>query len=134
MKIDEVLAELQITSAPVPVEAGVMAKARELMVKQRTERVLGVVTAQLEKADKMKSANLQTVRDLRSQLENSLKRLKNLTRASEYAEVTGNFLPLAFAMGGASAVRKICEELNVEQVEHGSKLLEVPADWVKPTA
>lgn len=134
MKIDEVLAELQVSSAPVPVDGSIMAKAREAMVKQRTERVLGVVTQELELSEKCRAAQLQAVRRLRSQLELQLKGLKDLTRASDYAEQTGNFLPLAFTMGGRVAVERICQSLNVEIVEAKSPLLKVPEDWVKPTA
>jgi hypothetical protein len=131
MKIDEVLAELQVSNAPVPVDGSIMAKAREAMLKQRTERVLNVVTQELELAEKCKAAQLQTVRRLRSQLETQLKGLKDLTRASDYAEQTGNFLPLAFAMGGMSAVTRICNNLNVEHVEAKNPLLKVPEDWNK---
>ncbi len=100
-----------------------MAKAQEEAAEEAAESILGII----KDAGNTIASYIGRVRALRREEKNLLKKIKEMNRAIDYGNETGNWLPLGIATGSIS-------EHSIRE-EAGKKATKIPDSWVakKPT-
>lgn len=96
-------------------------QALETKLEKKREEAAGAAAEEIiklyEAADTVIEANVNSIRDLRARIKQLKKQLDKISVAKNFGAETGNFLPLAKAMG-------------IPVAQENIELTKIPEDWV----
>lgn len=107
------------------VESGIFADAKKERARKAQEAMTASTTTMLGNYENSVKDCVTNIRNYRHQLKRVQELLSKLNRAYEYANETGNILPLSHLCGGAWHL----ERAGIQLPKHDSPLWNVPKEW-----